>query len=110
MNQLRNSNQVDEGSSAADNRSRAERVSDGSLAGRKYPITLERTIIPIPALMALKPQTHGTDSLIYRSDGWGTFAIVVKRAYGLPDGCRTRRKFLRVKSRSMGRVNWLLAL
>jgi hypothetical protein len=45
-------------------------MSDGSLAGvGKYPIKLERTIIPIPALMALNPQTDGTDSLFYRSDG-----------------------------------------
>jgi len=45
-------------------------MSDGSLAGvGKYPIKLERTIILIPALMALNPQTDGTDSLFYRSDG-----------------------------------------
>jgi hypothetical protein len=36
----------------------------------KYPIKLERTIIPMPALMALNPQTDGTDSPFYRSDGW----------------------------------------
>jgi hypothetical protein len=55
---------------AADNRGWAERMSDGSLAGvGKYPIKLARTIIPIPALMALNPQTDGTDSLFYRSDG-----------------------------------------
>jgi len=45
-------------------------MSDRSLAGvGKYPIKLEQTIIPLPALMALKPQTDGTDSLFYRSDG-----------------------------------------
>jgi len=35
---------------------------------RKYQIKLEKTILPIPALMALNPQTDGTDSLFYRSD------------------------------------------
>jgi hypothetical protein len=45
-------------------------MSDGGLAGAgKYPIMLDRTIIPLPALMAPNPQTDGTDSLFYRSDG-----------------------------------------
>jgi hypothetical protein len=45
-------------------------MSDGGLAGAgKYPIKLDRTIILLPALMALNPHTDGTDSLFYRSDG-----------------------------------------
>lgn len=43
-------------------------------------MSLNATIVPIPALVPLSPLTDAADRLLYRSEG-STFAIVLKPAY-----------------------------
>jgi hypothetical protein len=92
------------GTSAADNRNRVERMSDGSLAGvgkisdkaRKddHSDTSSDGTQPRKLIPWIRGSTDPTAA---------TFAIVVKRAYGRPDGCRTRPEFHCVKFRRIGR-------
>jgi hypothetical protein len=85
-------------------------MSDGGLADvGKYPIKLGRTIIPLPALMALNPQTGGSaiDARTTQHPGYAISQRRRKRIEECFDWLKTIALMRIVRHRGIFEVGWV---